>query len=269
MPAWSFVRATLLDGRSPACFWRHPVQATRVLRGAAVNFWLAADERLVSGRARSCPVCGWQGRRFRTFLSADEVLPGCICPDCGSFDRHRLLVLGLQSHLLTDPASRPAVLLGFSLSAAVRLALAREGLPRCFRSDVDARDRRFAPDLVTDLRRAGVRDGIVDWIFCSHVLEHVVELDACLDEMARMLAPGGLAWIQVPQEPGLVHSRPIPVDTHRAHAHAWQFGADFGELLRRPVWEVQEVGAAMALTAAERERHGIQPDERYWLLIRR
>jgi hypothetical protein len=249
LPAWSFVRATLLNGRSPACFWRHPAQAVRVLRGAAVNFCLVAGERLAPGHARSCPVCGWEGRRFRTFLSADEVIPGCICPGCGSFDRQRLLVLGLRAHLLTHPGSRPQVLLGFSLSAAVRLALAREGLPRCFRS--------------------GVRDGIVDWLFCSHVLEHVVELDACLDEMARMLAPGGLAWIQVPLEPGLVHSRPIPVDPHRAHAHAWQFGVDFGELLARPAWEVREVGAAKDLTPAERKRHGIQPDECYWLLIRR
>jgi 2-polyprenyl-3-methyl-5-hydroxy-6-metoxy-1,4-benzoquinol methylase len=151
----------------------------------------------------------------------------------------------------------------------VRLALAREGLPRCFRSDVDEGDRRFAPDLVTDLRRAGVRDGVVNWLFCSHVLEHIGELDACLNEMTRLLAPGGLAWIQVPQEPGLARSRPIPVNPHRAHAHAWQFGADFGALLSRPAWEVQEVSATTVLSAAERERHGIQPDERYWLLIRR
>ena len=269
MAAWSFVRATLLDGRSPACLWRHPVQAARVLAGAAGNALLAAGERIAPGGGRVCPVCGWTGRRFRTFLSADEVIPRCICPGCGSFDRHRLLILGLRARLAERPDAHPAVLLGFSLSAAVRLALGREGLPRCYRSDVDARDRRFAPDLVTDLRRAGVRDGAADWILCSHVLEHVAELDACLDELARLLAPGGLAWIQVPQEPGLVRSLSIPVDHHRAHAHAWRFGEDFAALLARPAWTVREMAALDLLAAAERERHGIHPAERFWLLERR
>ena len=234
MPALEFARETLFNSQSPACWWKHPVQAGRVVAGALTNLALPLGERLFRSRSRSCPVCGWVGGNFRTFLSADEVIPGCICPECGSFDRHRQLVLGVREELASRPGWNPSVMVGFSLSTALRFLLEHEGLSRCFRSDIDAQDKRFAPDFVADLRRSPIADGSVEWIFCSHVLEHIAELDLCVDEILRMLKPGGAAWIQVPFEPGLAHSKRIPIDPHRAHAHAWQFAPDFGKLLARP-----------------------------------
>jgi SAM-dependent methyltransferase len=264
VPAWAFVRATLLDSRSPACLWRHPWQAARVARGAAVNLAAGLREQIAPGGARECPVCGWRGRAFRTFLSADEVIPHSICPGCGSFDRHRQLVLGVREELRRVHGREPAVMIGFSLSSAMRYLLEHEGLRRCYRSDVDASDRRFSPDLVTDLRQAAVRNDSVDWVFCSHVLEHIAELEPCVDELLRMLRPGGTAWIQVPIEPGLSCSRSIPIDPHRAHAHAWQFGPDFGDLLERPGWEIREIRAEETLATELRQRYGIAAEERYW-----
>jgi hypothetical protein len=268
VPAWAFVRSTLLDSRSPACWWRHPDQAARIVAGALDNALAGAVESLLPGDGRICTVCGWRGRRFRTFLSADEVIGHCICPECGSFDRHRQLVLGVREELERRRGHEPRLLLGFSLSVAMRYLLEHEGLRRCFRSDVDISDRRFSPDVVTDLRRTGIRDGGVDWIFCSHVLEHIPELDPCVDELVRILRPGGIAWLQVPLEPGLARSRSIPVDPYRAHAHAWQFGTDFAQLVARPQWEVEEIRAA-DLSPEQRTRHGIAVEERYWRACKR
>jgi SAM-dependent methyltransferase len=265
VPALQFVRVTLLDRRSPACWWRHPLMALRVLAGATENALLPLRDRLAGADRRECPVCGWRGSRFRNFLSGDEVIRHCICPGCGSFDRQRLLVLGVRAELRTRGRA-PDVMVGFSLSPALRFLLEHEGLARCFRSDIDADDPRFAPDFAADLRRTPLLDGSVDWVFCSHVLEHIGELELCLDELQRILRAGGTAWLQVPLEPGLAHSRRIPIDRHRAHAHAWQFAPDFGTLVERPGWHVTEVIARDAVTAAERERHGIEPDERYWVL---
>jgi SAM-dependent methyltransferase len=158
------------------------------------------------------------------------------------------------------------VLLAFAQPDCLQDFLAREGAGRCFRADY-ARGP-FGVEFLTDLRRAGVADATVDWILCSHVLEHIAELHPCLTEMARMLRPGGAAWIQVPVEPGLVTSRRISIDTHRCHAHAWQFGVDVAELLRRPEWVVEEVAWDDLLDAAGARRHGIAPDERFWRLTR-
>ena len=231
------------------------------------NGLLPLAEKALPGGSRLCPVCGWRGRAFRTFLSADEVIPGCICPGCGSFDRHRTLVLGVRSELAKSKgsASGPRVILGYSLSTALRFLLEHEGVARCYRTDVTGDDDRFAPDFVSDLRRSPFGDGTFDWVFCSHVLEHIGELDLCVNEILRMLKPGGLAWIQVPFEPGLASSRRIRVDPHRAHAHAWQFAPDFGSMIERDGWEVTEVVAGEMLPADERKLYGIDPQERFWL----
>lgn len=264
MPVIPFIRETLLDPRSPACWWRHPLMAARVVVGAAENALSPLRDRILTSGGRECPVCGWRGSRFRNFLSGDEIIRHCICPGCGAFDRQRLLVLGVRAELRTR-GHVPAVMVGFSLSPALRFLLEHEGLARCFRSDIEARDRRFAPDFAADLRRAPLLDGSVDWVFCSHVLEHIAELELCLDELQRILRAGGTAWLQVPLEPGLAHSRRIPIDRHRAHAHAWQFAPDFGTLLERPGWQVTEVIARDAVSAVDRRRYGIDPDERYWV----
>jgi len=264
VPAVQFARETLLNPQSPACFWKHPVMAVRVALGAAENLLLPLGERAVPAARRECPVCGWKGHRFRNFLSADEVIRHCICPACGSFDRHRLLVLGVRRELKDSRRTSPDVMVGFSLSTALRFLLEHEGLARCFRTDIDASDRRFSPDLVADLRQAPLGEGSVDWAFCSHVLEHIPELELCVDELLRILRPGGTAWIQVPFEPGRAHSRRIEIDPHRAHAHAWQFAPDFGSLLERAGWTVSETVAGEAYPAEELERMGIDPAERYW-----
>jgi len=159
-------------------------------------------------------------------------------------------------------------MVGFSLSTAMRFLLEHEGLARCFRSDIDAEDHRFAPDFTADLRHMPLLSKSVGWVFCSHVLEHITELEMCVEEILRILEPGGEAWIQVPFEPGRAHSRRIDIDPHRAHAHAWQFAPDFSTLIERSNWTVKEVVAVESVEPADRRRFGIDPAERYWLARR-
>jgi len=237
VPALEFARDTLLNPHSPACVWKHPVMAGKVVVGALENLLLPFGERTARGAFRECPVCAWEGHRFRNFLSADEIISRGLAPK---------------------------VMVGFSLSTALRFLLEHEGLARCFRTDSDADDRRFSPDLVADLRQSPLRDASVDWVFCSHVLEHIPELEICIDEIMRILRPGGSAWLQVPFEAGRAHSRRIAIDPNRAHAHAWQFAPDFGNLIERTGWTVTETVAADAYPAGELQRYGIDPAERFW-----
>jgi SAM-dependent methyltransferase len=263
---WAFAKRTLFEAASPACLWRHPLQAARLLAGAAGNGLLAAVERLAPGGSHVCPVCGWQGRHFRSFLSAAEIIPRCICPGCGAFDRHRLLALGLRRDL-ASPGRREGALLAFAQSPCVHDFLAREGAGRCFRADFD-RHKPCGCEFVTDLRAAGVGTASIGTLFCSYVLQRIPALDPCLDEIARLLRPGGIAWVQVPREQGLACSRSIPIDPRFAHAHAWRFGDDFGARLQRPAWTVEELGVADLATPAQARRFGIAADERCWRLTR-
>jgi SAM-dependent methyltransferase len=237
-----------------------------MVHGALVNHALSFSERLGSRERQECPVCRWRGRRFRTFVSPEVVIPASICPGCGSFDRHRHVVLGMRDELAARPPV-PRSLLGLSLSPAMTYLLAHEGLGRCFRSDFDRRDPRCRPEMVVDLTSAGLAAGAFDWIICSHVLEHIPDLDRAIDELVRILRPGGVAWIQIAYREDLDRSRRIPLDPRVFDAHAWRFGADFDDLVARPGWTVT-CARATELPDDERRLYGIHPVERYWLARR-
>jgi SAM-dependent methyltransferase len=49
------------------------------------------------------------------------------------------------------------------------------------------------------LERLPLRDGSFDLVVCHYVLEHVTELAACCDELARLTCPGGTLYLSVPR----------------------------------------------------------------------
>jgi SAM-dependent methyltransferase len=50
-----------------------------------------------------------------------------------------------------------------------------------------------------DLARLPLRDALFDLTVCHYVLEHVSELEACCDELARVTKPGGTLYLSVPR----------------------------------------------------------------------
>jgi len=50
-----------------------------------------------------------------------------------------------------------------------------------------------------DLARLPLRDGAFDLTVCHYVLEHVTELEACCDELARVTRTGGTLYLAVPR----------------------------------------------------------------------
>ena len=50
-----------------------------------------------------------------------------------------------------------------------------------------------------DLARLPLRDGGFDLVVCHYVLEHVLALEACCDELARLTRPGGTLYLAVPR----------------------------------------------------------------------
>ncbi len=53
--------------------------------------------------------------------------------------------------------------------------------------------------LRASLERLPLRSGDFDLVVCHYVLEHVGDLEACCDELARMTAPGGTLYVAVPR----------------------------------------------------------------------
>lgn len=61
----------------------------------------------------------------------------------------------------------------------------------------------FNPDLLADARRLPLKDESIDAIRCWHVLEHIERkfLVELMNELWRVLQPGGKLWVEVPLFP--------------------------------------------------------------------
>lgn len=161
----------------------------------------------------SCPVCGYAGKFLDQRVSAGDH-PNAICPRCASLERHRLQYCVLQELFASYP-----VPVGAALHFAPEKAIARYLRPRFAKyttADIDG----YRADVQADLRQLPFDDGSYDFVYASHVLEHVDDDRRALAEIARVLRPGGVAILPVPIVGDTTIEYPHPVATEGYHVRA-------------------------------------------------
>jgi SAM-dependent methyltransferase len=146
---------------------------------------------------------GWWRETFTAGADPEyeyEILPTVTAELAGC---RRVLDLGcgegqVSRHLLGG-AGAPEFLAGIDVSAtqlanAQQAAAASElplGVPRGAAGDGALAAQRAAALVRGEGERLPFRDGSFDGVVCSLVIEHAEDVDAVLDEVARVLAPGG------------------------------------------------------------------------------
>ena len=180
-----------------------------------------------------CPACL---ARPRGFAPGPGGRPEARCPSCQALERHRFLATLLaavrQEHgaagLVLEVAPTPAVTRLLRRSDAVYLGM----------DIAPAADGRTV-GLVADLCRMPLASRTVDLAVVFHVFEHIPDDTTAMAELARVLAGGGLALIQVPWRP---HQRtdedPAAPEPERIRRfgqadHVRFYGADFEDRLHR------------------------------------
>jgi len=200
---------------------------------------------LFFGRAHECPLCGASIRRFLPNRSRADAR----CPSCGSLERHRLSWLYLRTC--------------GSLGRVLHVAPERQ-----IRRRLRAKARTY---VTVDLgRKADVRASITslpfppeffDTIYCSHVLEHVVEDRTAMRELCRVLAPRGLALVLVPITVERTFEDPTvtdPAERERLfgqHDHVRRYGHDYVDRLEEAGFSVSRLDAPDLTDDAK--RHGV------------
>lgn len=218
----------------------------------------AAKKALHYGRARGCPICGATVRRFGPFGS--ESRPNASCPICGSLERHRLAWLFLQRRTdLFD--GRPKRLLHFAPEGF--LAQRLQQIPGLRYVSADLAPKAM---LRTDIGRLPIRDSYFDAVYCSHVLEHVIDDRAAMREVRRVVKPKGWVIFQVPitvqrtlEDPSVTE----PQERLRLFGqedHVRRYGLDFVERLRDSGFSVQEI-RGVDLVDTRRRQHFALADE--------
>jgi SAM-dependent methyltransferase len=218
------------------------------LRAAA----LAGARVLLRGDRHECPCCGG---RFSRFIARDESL---VCPRCRSRERQRVLWLYLRRELGIEASSARVLHLAPEPALHDRL----RALPRLRYETGDLAPGPLV-DRTMDVERLPYADGALDLVLCSLVLEHVDDDVGAARELARVLAPGGLALVQVPVEPTLDRtyedfSIVTPEGREAAFGqadHVRIYGTDVADRLRSGGLDVTLVPYADEVPAELRFRH--------------
>jgi SAM-dependent methyltransferase len=196
-------------------------------------------------KARYCPLCGWRGYRFEPYGNRVLRRADALCPVCGSLERHRVARLLLRERIagqqvVLHMAPEPQMI-------AWLVSLSREYLNADLNGHAMAR---------MDLTDTGLPDASRTLIWCSHVLEHIPEDRVALREMRRVLAPGGLAVLQVPiggvrtLEDASIVSDEARLETYLQEDHVRLYGRDIVERIEAAGLECETVSAA-SLSHAE------------------
>ena len=139
--------------------------------------------------AVECPICGWKGKEFLPF--GFEARKNAKCPNCGSLERHRLYYLYLKRKI---PIYKNLKLLHFSPEKCLADFLRSYDNIEYLSADINSNLAMKKEDITN----TSFENNSFDIIICSHILEHVAEDIKAMQELFRILKPGGFALIQVP-----------------------------------------------------------------------
>jgi SAM-dependent methyltransferase len=148
----------------------------------------------------TCPVCD---SNFRKFLPYGRINPrqNALCPNCLSLERHRLIWLYLRDQ--TNFFQSPSRVLHIAPEACFIGPFEKVHGSGYITADIESPLAKVKMD-IHDIPFGAAT---FDFVLCNHVLEHVRDDIRAMQEIARVLKPGGLAILQVP------FFRPIPDQT--------------------------------------------------------
>jgi SAM-dependent methyltransferase len=189
-----------------------------------------------------CPVCGRGSRRFAPYGHPRR--PEARCVWCSSLERHRLIWLYFQTHANLFDGRRRAV-----LHVAPELCFEPRLRARLGSGYVTADLSNPRADVRMDVMNIGYPDETFDFVYCSHVLEHVADDRKAMREFRRVLKKDGRAILTVPivsgahtfEDPGITDPRER-ARVYGQHDHVRSYGADYADRLREAGFAVEVLG---------------------------
>lgn len=206
----------------------------------------------VNGPAYYCPACQNRVQHFEPYGIVPR--PNARCPICGSTERERAQVLMLQRKIFPALTQRSGLrILHFAPEAGIERVL--RGLPGSHYTSADVQPGRAMRQL--DLTALDLSRASVEFIFISHVLEHIDNDRRAIQEMHRVLSPGGVAFVEVPvlrattyEDAGLT-SPGARLDAFGQDDHVRICGLDYADRLREAGFRVESLSVREEFTADE------------------
>lgn len=204
-------------------------------------------------------------KSFRSFLDYGYVVQrkNVLSPSTLSLERHRLLWLYLKNE--TSFFTKPLKVLHF---APEQCFLKRfRALNNLEYTTTDL----LSPiaDVKADICNLPFEDNSYDVILCNHVLEHIPDDTKAMQELYRVMKPGGWGVFQVPQdlnrditfEDNTIIDRKERTKIFGQYDHVRIYGRDYFNKLRSIGFKVEEVAYATSFTDAEIKKYCLPKGE--------
>ncbi|WP_108868137.1 class I SAM-dependent methyltransferase [Aquimarina aquimarini] len=207
---------------------------------------------LLRGTTYTDPIDGKSFSRFLPYgygTQRDNVLS----PSTLSLERHRLLWLFLKNE--TDFFTSPAQVLHFAPEQAFYKKFRNLKNLKYTTTDLNSP----LADIKADICNLPFEDNKYDIIFCNHVLEHIPDDTKAMQELLRVLKPGGMAILQIPQdlsrattfEDDTITDRKERARIFGQYDHVRVYGRDYFEKLRSIGFKVDEIDYTQTLSKEE------------------
>lgn len=213
------------------------------------------------GSQVACPVCNGTFRKFLPY--GVESRENVLCPKCLSLERHRSVWLYLKH--FTDFFSAPKQFLHVAPEQCFHPRFKKLEHLHYVTADLESP----LADLHFDIHDIPLENNRFDMVMCNHVLEHVADDLLVMREILRVLKPGGMGILQVPQD----HSRqdtyedsritdPREREKHfRQKDHVRLYGLDYGDRLRQAGFEVDEIRVPQLIGEEQAARYRLDFSE--------
>lgn len=205
------------------------------------------------------------GKSFRKFLpyGYEHQRENVLSPSTLSLERHRLLWLYLKEH--TTFFTKPHKVLHFAPEQAFYSRFRKLQNLEYTTTDLESP----LADVKADICDLPFEDNSFDFILCNHVLEHIPEDQKAMQELYRILAQGGTAILQIPQDLSREHTfedDSITDPKERAkifgqYDHVRVYGRDYFDKLRKIGFRVEEVDLTAAMDPALVEKYRLAKGE--------
>jgi SAM-dependent methyltransferase len=161
----------------------------------------------------ACPVCNYRGP-FMDVNPPTGLRKHAKCPKCGALERHRLQYIVLNNIFKTINTSS-LKMLHFAPEPFFR-----DYFSKRFDQYETADLSMIGVDHNVDLQRLPFEDESYDFVFASHVLEHISDDKKAISEIRRILRPKGIAVLPVPlvAEKTIEYQEPNPKEAYHVRA---------------------------------------------------
>ena len=205
------------------------------------------------------------GKSFRAFLPYGYVnqRKNALSPSTLSLERHRLLWLYLQRE--THFFLKPIQLLHFAPEQAFYKRFRKQKNIKYTTTDLNSP----LADVKADICNLPFADESFDWILCNHVLEHIPDDTKAMQELFRVLKPGGIAILQIPLdmnraetfEDDSITDKDKRTEIFGQYDHVRVYGMDYFDKLRSVGFQVNEIVYGSQLSEEEVKRYSIDKYE--------